>query len=332
MKVQNRNGGKVTFSGLVTANTGTSDAVTLANNIGGTIEFSGGLDVDTTTGTGFNATGGGTVNVSLPASGFNNIDSIQGVAVNLSAVNTSTGARFNRLTSGTLGTGSLTDGIRIDNLSGPGPFAAGSVTIENPADRGLEITNSSANFELVNAVSGTTSVSIDDSASDGLFLSMNSGQLTFGAVDVVNPGSAGIQIDGTSNATFAFDAITIDLQTNGSTGIDLSNAVVNNNFSATDFDLTATISIGTVAVDLGGTTGFGTIRLGDTLASGEDATIGAVGPAPGVGIRFTPFTNTTFVFGDGENTVDVLSSISAIVPISGGLPPSGSYNLLDLSP
>ena len=45
-------------------NGGTSTAVSLTNNTGATINFTGGgLDIDATSGGGFHATGGGTVNV-----------------------------------------------------------------------------------------------------------------------------------------------------------------------------------------------------------------------------------------------------------------------------
>ncbi len=65
MLVQNNSGGTFTFSGgTKTVNTGTSAAVTLAGNTGAAINFSnGGLDIDTTSGAGFSATGGGTVTV-----------------------------------------------------------------------------------------------------------------------------------------------------------------------------------------------------------------------------------------------------------------------------
>jgi hypothetical protein len=63
--VQNNSGGTFTFSNATQAlNTAGNAAVTLANNTGATVNFTGGtLDIDVTSGAGFAATGGGTVNV-----------------------------------------------------------------------------------------------------------------------------------------------------------------------------------------------------------------------------------------------------------------------------
>src|SRR6266446_10077207 len=68
--------------------TGGSNAVNLSSNGGTTINFTnGGLDIDTTTGTGFSATGGGTVNV--PGSN-NTLNSVSAPALNV--VSTTIGA------------------------------------------------------------------------------------------------------------------------------------------------------------------------------------------------------------------------------------------------
>ena len=65
INVANNTAGTTTLSGTTkTLNTGANAAVTLSSNTGHTIAFTGGgLDIDTTTGTGLNATGGGTVTV-----------------------------------------------------------------------------------------------------------------------------------------------------------------------------------------------------------------------------------------------------------------------------
>ncbi len=63
--VQNSNSATIAFtSATKTLNTSLNAAVTLTNNTGGTINFTGGgLAITTTTGTGFSATGGGTISV-----------------------------------------------------------------------------------------------------------------------------------------------------------------------------------------------------------------------------------------------------------------------------
>ena len=65
INVSGNTAGTTTFSSATkTLNTGANTAVTLSSNTGHTINFTGGgLDIDTTTGAGFSATGGGTVTV-----------------------------------------------------------------------------------------------------------------------------------------------------------------------------------------------------------------------------------------------------------------------------
>ncbi len=89
INVSSNTAGTTTFSGTTkTLNTGANTAATLATNTGHTIAFSGGgLDIDTTTGTGFSATGGGTVTV---AGTGNTIDSVS--APGLNVANTTIGS------------------------------------------------------------------------------------------------------------------------------------------------------------------------------------------------------------------------------------------------
>lgn len=85
----NSGGSTITFSGpSKVLNTGANDAIVLNSNTGATVNFvNGGLDVDTTTGTGLHANGGGTVTVS----GLNNtVDGTSGTSVNIA--NTTIGA------------------------------------------------------------------------------------------------------------------------------------------------------------------------------------------------------------------------------------------------
>ena len=89
--VENNSGGTaVDFDGATkTLNTGANQAVTLTNNGGATINFTnGGLDIDTTSGTGFNATGGGTVTVTGTS---NSVASTTGTAITIA--NTTIGAQ-----------------------------------------------------------------------------------------------------------------------------------------------------------------------------------------------------------------------------------------------
>jgi hypothetical protein len=100
IRVQNSNGGTINFNQPTkTLNTGTNTAVALSTNTGGTMNFgNGGLNINTTSGAGFSATGGGTVTVQ--GSG-NTIDAVSAPA--LTVANTTIGSSnltFQRISSG----------------------------------------------------------------------------------------------------------------------------------------------------------------------------------------------------------------------------------------
>jgi hypothetical protein len=121
-------------------NTGVDTAVLLNNNTGATISFpGGGLDIDTTSGSGFNAVGGATgVNV---AGSNNTIYTTTGTALNV--VNTTIGAsglNFRSITAGT-GSSSSGTGIILNNtgtnggltVTGDGTTAGSGGTIQRKA-------------------------------------------------------------------------------------------------------------------------------------------------------------------------------------------------------
>jgi Bacterial Ig domain/FG-GAP-like repeat len=113
--------GTIAFSGPNSVlNGGTSTAVSLTNNTGATINFTGGgLDIDSTTGTGFLATGGGTVNVTGT---LNTIATTTGTALNVT--NTTIGASrllFRSISSN----GGSANGIILDTTG-----ASGGLTVD----------------------------------------------------------------------------------------------------------------------------------------------------------------------------------------------------------
>ena len=143
ISVQNNSGGTIAFTGSSKSlSTGANAGVSLANNAGATISFGGGgLVVGTTTGAGFEATGGGTISVTGAG---NTVASNGGVAVHVENVTTGvTGLTF-RSVSASGGS----NGIVLRNTSGSntlqvtGSGAAGSGgTIQNTAGRGIELEN-----------------------------------------------------------------------------------------------------------------------------------------------------------------------------------------------
>ncbi|HEX2162674.1 MAG TPA: right-handed parallel beta-helix repeat-containing protein, partial [Thermoanaerobaculia bacterium] len=129
--VQGNSAGSVVFSGPTKAlSTGAATAVRLAGNTGASIAFpGGGLDVDTTSGVGFHATGGGTVEVSGAG---NTVDSQTGTALWVEGVSFGSGhATFERLSAGTAAGGPthgivLLDTGSVGGLKVTGAGAAGS--------------------------------------------------------------------------------------------------------------------------------------------------------------------------------------------------------------
>jgi uncharacterized repeat protein (TIGR01451 family) len=101
INVSSNTGGTIDFSnGTKNISTGSNTAVTLATNTGTTINFSnGGLNIDTTSGNGFDASGGGTINVTTGTNN-NTIDSTTGTAFNAANVTFgASGATFKSISS-----------------------------------------------------------------------------------------------------------------------------------------------------------------------------------------------------------------------------------------
>lgn len=154
VSVSNNPSGTIGFSGATkTLNTGVNTAINLSANTGATINFSnGGLDIDTTSGVGFLATGGGIVSVTTGANP-NTIDSTTGTALNVA--NTTIGAPgliFQRISTngGTKGlilntTGS-SGGLTV---TGTGTTDGSGGTIQNTDTRGAELISTS-NLSLKN--------------------------------------------------------------------------------------------------------------------------------------------------------------------------------------
>jgi len=140
--VQNVNSGTISFSGNTTLSTGANTAVNLLNNTGGTISFpNGGLAITTNSGTGFNATGGGTVGT---AGTGNTISSTTGTALNV--VNTAigpSGLRFQSISSNGAASGIVLNNTGTFggiNVTGTGAAGSGG-TIQNSVGDGISLTS-----------------------------------------------------------------------------------------------------------------------------------------------------------------------------------------------
>ena len=338
VQVSNSAASDVTFNGLVTANTGSAHGISLSNNAGGETAFLGGLAISTTTGRGISAQFGGTVRIAATG-GAETIASSAGRAVDLSSTT------LDMTLDSISGSGDI--GIWLSQTSGS--FAvSGTTTVANTTGTGIVLTSNSA------AVTFDGPVSVTDPAGAGIFISSGIAPVTFGGgVTITNPGSYGILLsayggamtfDGTTtiinpamvavdiegvNGAITFADLDIALATNNSIGLDLAGMLITNDISIADFDLTSTTATGTIGVNLAGSvTGAGaTVTLGSTAGNGS--TIAGVQ----TGVQFSSTNDLDFTFGDGEDAIDVQSSISATRPIDATdtLPVSGTYNFLDVT-
>jgi hypothetical protein len=158
--------GTIAFSGANSVlNSGTTDAVHIANN-GATVNFTGGgLNIDATSGAGFTASGGGTVSVT--GSG-NHLTTGAGTALNV--VSTTIGA--NGLTFEDISASGGTHGIVLNNtgsggltVTGTGTTDGSGGTISSTTDRGASFIGASnislSNMNFTNA--GTTDLDADNS-------------------------------------------------------------------------------------------------------------------------------------------------------------------------
>lgn len=198
--VSNNVGGTINFTGSVNIATTSANTVNVNNNGGTTINFNTtgtGLDIVSTSGQGFVATGGGTVNVTGAG---NSISSGTGTAVNIA--NTTIGASGVRFDS--TSSASASSGIILNN-TGSGAFTVSGTGVANS---GGTIANSTGTAGVLLTNTGPvslTGVSVIGSANDGLNGTTVNG-LTLSGVNISNNGNAanerGVYVNGlTGTAT-----------------------------------------------------------------------------------------------------------------------------------
>ncbi len=148
-----------------TINTGANTAIDLASNTGGTFNFgggAGGVDVTTTSGTGFSATGGGTVSVTGTG---NTIGTTSGTALNLNGVTVGAGG----VTFDTVTTTSAANGIVIDTVTG-GAINVNGGSIAGATSHGVDINNVQNNITIASTIASTAagnSVEVTNSGKSG---------------------------------------------------------------------------------------------------------------------------------------------------------------------
>ena len=299
--VNSNTGGTFNFNGDYNLNTGTNDAVTITNNNASTSISMGSLDIDTTSGQGFVATGGGTLSVTGTsntitrtaggATGYAlNIEGMNIGAVDFESVNATGGAGGVRLVNNTGGEVTIGDtgnavgqGGTIDGTADAGVYAENTnvtlngVTVTNAGnaanENGVEIlhTNATAMAAELNRVTVTNATP----ARDGVVIDGSGGSGTFTAnvqnLNVNVSGDGLVVEDGVTLTAGGTNTITSDT----GVGLRLTNlTIATANFQSVNVTNGATNGIrmenvtgGQVAITGTGTT----LNSGGSITSAGDA-------------------------------------------------------------
>ncbi|ESZ27348.1 inverse autotransporter beta domain-containing protein [Mesorhizobium sp. L2C084A000] len=238
-------------------------------------------------------------------------------------ITTSSGAGF---TASTFGPGTISvtgDGNTITTGTGTA-LKLGDATAVVAGAKGATVGAGGIKFDTISVNGAATGISLNN---------VSGGTLNLGAVDLQGVTTTGVQVSGTLGSTLNFASLTIGLNAANAVGLDLNGAALGaSNITADDFDVDGGGFAGTIGIDMAGTTGTGTIQLGDTVnnnPAGQKSTIANVG----YGVQFSSATNARLVFGDGAGPAE--SSIATtgghVIHTTDSLPTNGDYNFNDVN-
>lgn len=217
--VSNNTGGNYNFLGNHDLDTTTNDAVTVTNNTGATVTFSD-LDINTTTGGGFVATGGGTIGVNTDST----VTTTTGVGVQIDGMTVAnTGVTFDSVN---VTTKADTSAVLIDGTTG------GSIAIN-----GGTIADSTNDAIIINDASTVVLDGITVTASDaGAINATDVSLLTVDDVTVTN--STSDAITATNVGTMIMNGTTVT-NTGGNAFTLVNDDAVNMDIRIDDFTVTA---------------------------------------------------------------------------------------------
>jgi hypothetical protein len=300
--------GTLAFTGVLTLNT-TSNAVNLIANSGtSTFTFSGSLAITTTTGIGFNATGGGTLNVAGTAATITTGAAANAINLNGLTVGSS-GVTFTNLIS----TGATT-AVALTNVNGLVSINGGTITNGTTA---VSLGGSSTSLTLSNTTitgptSGITTSSAfgtltlnSDNISAGTAIALIGGTLAGTNTVVSATGGQGLSLNGTAIAAgTAFSSVDASGGANGISLVNVTGSPLAINGGTLANHTTSSFSVNGGSSNItfaGGITGTGflvdiTGRSGGTVTF-STGTLGGAGTLAGTGIRIQNSTGTsTFTF------------------------------------
>ncbi|MBZ9975682.1 hypothetical protein [Mesorhizobium sp. BR-1-1-10] len=243
------------------------------------------------------------------------------------------------------GTGTLafTGGnLKITTSSGAGFTASttGPGTVSVSGTGNTITTTTGTALSLDGATVGPDGVTFDsvsvNGAATGIALNnVSGGTVSLGAANLLGITSHGVDISGTLGSTLNFTSLNIGLGAADAIGLDLNGAALGaSTITAGDFDVDGGSFAGTIGIDMAGTTGTGTIQLGDTDTTDNPGDQFSTIKNVALGVQFSSATNAGLVFGDGAGP-----AASSIATFGGGqvihatdtLPTSGDYNFNDVN-
>ena len=329
--VNGNSGGTISFtnaSKVINTSATATTAVSLVNNTGATIEFTGGgLDIDASSGTGFNATGGGTV---IVTGAGNSIQTTTGVAVNLGGIIVhASGINFASTTKGAGGTSA----VIMNGATGSGTVALGGGTLAGGSSAVIRVGDGAGGANTGGTAGLTYSGTISNLAVDGSTgravdiqdRAAGAGNITLSGNITHNVlGQTGIFLDGNAAGTITFSGQTQTITTDGVTSVSLTNnSGADINFTpgagGSGFDIAVSGNATGFVASGGGTititgssnsvasTGFSRALAWDgvTVGAGDVsfASLSATGNSSGIAVSFNNV--------DGPGTVSTNINVSA---------------------
>lgn len=241
--------GTVNFSGATKTLTGAVSAVNLDNNDSGNVNFTGGgLDIDTTSGIGFNAVNGGTVTVTTGTNN-NTIDTTTGIGLNFNGTNIGAAG----LTFRSISVNGAASGIVLNTTGTSGGLTvtgAGTAT-QGGDNSGGQIQNTTSHGVSLNNTSNVsfTNLRINNTGDHGINGTLvNNFSFTFGTINNAGSGADESSIsfdDGAKNITGTLTVSNSNLTLTDASGIDveqsdgaLTNVIISNNTITSEVGVT----------------------------------------------------------------------------------------------
>ncbi|RUW98094.1 hypothetical protein EOA35_24135, partial [Mesorhizobium sp. M8A.F.Ca.ET.023.01.1.1] len=319
----------ISYGGTIASN-GTGAAVSIQELTGGSVTLSGNL-------TDNNAAAGGNIIVAAIDNGTAATVAFSGATKQISSGATD-GVSLTGNPNGTIDFSN--GGLAITTTTATGFHVASAGTVSVSGTGNIITTTTGTALNLDGATIGAGGVTFDSitvaGAATGIALNnVSGGGVSLGAVDLEGITSRGVDISGTIGSTLDFTSLNIGLGATNAIGLDLSGAALGaSNITAGDFDVDGGSFAGTIGIDMAGTTGTGTIQLGDLVnnnpgPSGQTSTIANVG----YGVQFSSATNAKLVFGDGQGPAEssIATTGGQVIHATDSLPTNGDYNFNDVN-